>query len=68
MTNEENKFSSGQKIAYTSGILLYVAAFGYNAYSDFSKDVVDKGDIGTLVFMLVVFIFLLPWKMFKRRW
>ena len=68
MTNEENKFSSGQKIAYTTGILLYVAAFGYNAYSDFSKDVVDKGDIGTLVFMLVVFIFLLPWKMFKRRW
>ena len=67
MSEQETKFSSGQKIAYTAGIALYLAAFGYNAYSDFSKDVVSMGDIGTLTAMLVMF-FLLPWKMFRNRW
>ena len=68
MSEEENKFSSGQKIRYVAGIALYVAAFGYNAYSDFSKDVVSIGDMGMLAGMLVIFIFCLPWKMFRKRW
>lgn len=56
MENENDKLSGNRKIFIVLGLALYLAAFGYNVYSDFSKDPINTGDIGTLTSMLVMFI------------
>ena len=68
MTNEQDKLSNGKKIYIVIGITIYLAAFGYNIYSDFSKEPFNKGDMGTLTSMAVMLIVMLTMMrpVFKR--
>ena len=69
MANEENKLSSGKKIYYISGIVIYLAATGYIFYRVFSKESFDMGDIGTLTSIVVPVIFTWTlWKEIFKRW
>lgn len=56
MTEEQNKFSKGQKIWIISGIVIFIVAIGYQLFRVFSKDTVTGDDISNLTMMGVMFI------------
>ena len=59
MSEEQNKNSSGSKTFTIAGIVVFLAAIGYQAYRAFSKDAVTSDDISSLTIMGVMFIVML---------